>query len=174
MPQPEAPDARIDLSAFDRAEPADAAAMIAPCCPSLRWGDQLVHGRPHGSLADITSASDVAIAELDWSDIEQALAAHPRIGDRAKGADRESEWSRQEQSAAATPEVPTQDAVRAGNVAYEQRFGHVFLICATGKSTEDILAALRQRLVNAPEVEREIVRDELTQIVRLRLAKTFR
>jgi 2-oxo-4-hydroxy-4-carboxy-5-ureidoimidazoline decarboxylase len=174
MPLPETPNARIAVRAFDRATPAAAAAMIAPCCASLRWSEQLVHGRPHGSLAGITGASDSAIAELSWSDIEQALAAHPRIGDRATGADRESQWSRQEQSAAATPEVPTEDAVRTGNVAYEQRFGHIFLICATGRSAQDILAALKRRLVNPAEIEREIVRDELTQIVRLRLAKLFR
>jgi 2-oxo-4-hydroxy-4-carboxy-5-ureidoimidazoline decarboxylase len=158
---------------FDRATPADAAAMIAPCCASLRWIDELVARRPHASLGGVNDASDAAIAGLDWSDIEQALVAHPRIGDRAKGAGRETAWSRQEQSAAATPEEGTQAALVAGNVDYERRFGHVFLICATGKSAEDVLAALTQRLDNTPEVEREIVRDELAQIVRLRLAKLF-
>ncbi|MDT4963220.1 MAG: 2-oxo-4-hydroxy-4-carboxy-5-ureidoimidazoline decarboxylase [Pseudonocardiales bacterium] len=163
----------VGLPGFDRATPDDAAALIAPCCASVRWIDELVARRPHGTLAGITDASDAAIADLSWSAIEQALGAHPRIGDRAKGADRESAWSRQEQSAAATPEASTQAALVAGNVEYERRFGHVFLICATGKSVEDVLAALTQRLGNSPEAEREIVRDELTQIVRLRLAKLF-
>jgi 2-oxo-4-hydroxy-4-carboxy-5-ureidoimidazoline decarboxylase len=148
----------VGLPGFDRATPDDAAALIAPCCASVRWIDELVARRPHGTLAGIT---------------EQALGAHPRIGDRAKGADRESAWSRQEQSAAATPEASAQAALVAGNVEYERRFGHVFLICATGKSVEDVLAALTQRLGNSPEAEREIVRDELTQIVRLRLTKLF-
>jgi 2-oxo-4-hydroxy-4-carboxy-5-ureidoimidazoline decarboxylase len=174
MSQPAARDARIEVSAFDQAAPAGAAAMLAPCCASLRWSDQLVHARPHGSLVRITEASDAAIAELEWSDIEQALAAHPRIGDRAQGTDRESAWSRQEQSAAATPATPTQDALLAGNIEYERRFGHVFLICATGRSAEDVLAALTGRLGNAAEAEREVVRGELRQIVQLRLTKTFR
>lgn len=165
---------RVDLADFDWAGVAAGAALLAPCCASRRWIDQLVRGRPHGSLAAITTASDAAIAELGWADIEQALAAHPRIGERAQGADRESAWSRQEQSAAATPEETTIEAVRAGNVEYERRFGHVFLICATGKSGEDVLAALTRRLDNAPAAEREIVRDELRQIVALRLAKTLR
>jgi 2-oxo-4-hydroxy-4-carboxy-5-ureidoimidazoline decarboxylase len=166
-------DGWVGLPEFDRAPPQDAAALIAPCCASVRWIDELVARRPHGSLAGITDASDAAIAALSWSDIEQALAAHPRIGDRTTGADRESVWSRQEQSAAATPEASTRDALVAGNVEYERRFGHVFLICATGKSADDVLEALTRRLDNEPEAEREIVRDELTQIVRLRLAKVF-
>jgi 2-oxo-4-hydroxy-4-carboxy-5-ureidoimidazoline decarboxylase len=168
-----AADAGVGVLDFDRATPADAAALIAPCCASRRWIDELVGRRPHGSLAGITAASEAVLADVHWPDIEQALAAHPRIGDRAKGAGRESAWSRQEQSAAAAPEEATQEALRAGNVEYEQRFGHVFLICATGKSADGVLAALTRRLNNTPEREREIVRDELTQIVRLRLAKLF-
>ncbi len=147
--------------------------MIEPCCASLRWVEHVVLGRPYGTLAALTAASDAAIAELSWPGVEQALAAHPRIGDRATGADRESVWSRQEQSAAATPEDSTLEALRGGNVEYEQRFGHVFLICATGLSAEDILAKLTQRLDNGQETEREIVRGELAKIVRLRLAKAF-
>jgi 2-oxo-4-hydroxy-4-carboxy-5-ureidoimidazoline decarboxylase len=166
-------DGWVGMPDFDRATPADAAALIAPCCASVRWIDALVARRPHGSLAAITDASDAAISGLTWSDIEQALAAHPRIGDRAQGADRESAWSRQEQSAAATPQASTHATLVAGNVEYERRFGHVFLICATGKSAEDVQTALTRRLDNAAEAEREIVRDELTQIVRLRLAKLF-
>jgi 2-oxo-4-hydroxy-4-carboxy-5-ureidoimidazoline decarboxylase len=167
-------DGRVALAEFDRARGADAARMISACCASRRWVGALVLGRPHGSLATICAASDAAIAELSWPDIEQALAAHPRIGDRATGTDRESAWSRQEQSAAATPATRTQDGLRAANIDYEQRFGHVFLICATGLSAPDVLGALRQRLGNAPEAEREVVREQLGQIVRLRLAKTLR
>lgn len=167
-------DGRIEVRAFDRADVAAAAQVIAPCCASQRWIARLVASRPHCDLAGITSASDATVAELAWADLEQALAAHPRIGDRASGAERESAWSRQEQSAAAPPARRTRDALRAGNVEYERRFGHVFLICATGKSAADVLAALTQRLDNPRGAEREVVRDELRAIVRLRLAKTFR
>lgn len=169
-----AADGRVAVAVFDHADAAQAAEMIAPCCASLSWVEQLVRDRPHHSVEAITVASDAAVADLQWPDIEQALAAHPRIGERAQGADRESAWSRQEQSAAATPGTTTQDALLAGNLDYEQRFGHVFLICATGKSAEDVLAALTARLNNRPDTERDIVRRELRQIVRLRLAKTLR
>jgi 2-oxo-4-hydroxy-4-carboxy-5-ureidoimidazoline decarboxylase len=164
----------VNVPEFDRAAAAEAGALIAPCCASQRWIEQLVSGRPYGSLAGVTAASDAALAGLNCPDLEQALAAHPRIGDRARGADRESAWSRQEQSGAATPEQTTQEALRTGNIEYEQRFGQVFLICATDKSADEILAALTRRLANTPETERDVVRDELTQIVRLRLAKVLR
>jgi 2-oxo-4-hydroxy-4-carboxy-5-ureidoimidazoline decarboxylase len=166
--------APIDVSVFDQVPPAEAAAMISPCCASLRWNDELVRTRPHGSLERLVEASAAAISGLSWLDIEQALTAHPRIGERAEGADREAAWSRQEQSAAATPEAPVQAALHAGNVEYERRFGHVFLIFATGRTAADVLAALRERLGNAPEAEREVVREELLQIVQLRLEKAFR
>lgn len=174
MPDISCGDTRVDMGDFDRAGPAEAASMIAPCCASLRWIDQLVQGRPHVALDAIATASDAAIEQLSWPDVEQALAAHPRIGDRVPGAERESVWSRQEQSAAAATAVSTEQALLAGNVEYEQRFAHVFLICATGKSAEEVLDALTGRLGNEPEAERAVVRDELAQIVRLRLAKTFR
>jgi len=174
MSQRTAADGRVEVRVFDEAPVGPAAELIAACCASRHWIDALIRTRPHGSLDRLCTESDGAIAALTWMDLEQALAGHPRIGERAQGADQESAWSRQEQSAAATPEQGTKDAVRAGNLEYERRFGHVFLICATGKSAEDVLDALRLRLDNPPEVERELVRDELGQIVRLRLGKTFR
>lgn len=200
----------VPVAALDRTPAADAAAMLSPACASTRWIRRLVDGRPYDSLDRLIAASDAAIGALSWPDIEEALAAHPRIGNRAPtgagepaadppqapesqpsagsppaaespggesqapGEDREAAWSQQEQAgaAAATPDV--QAALRAGNLAYETRFGHIFLICATGQSATDMLAALRQRLSNEPGAEREIVRDELRRIVRLRLAKAFR
>ena len=102
------------------------------------------------------------------------LASHPRIGERAAADSREGGWSRQEQSGAAGAAEQVRRELAAGNAAYEQRFGHVFLICATGLSAEAMLAALRSRLRNDPIAEREVVRGELVKIVRLRLAKAFR
>src|ERR1022692_1840226 len=148
------------VAELDRATARDAAGLLQPSCASTRWIERLVNGRPHGSLSRLAAASDAAIAHLGWPDIEQALAAHPRIGDGAPGnaqeawggtqgaprSDRESSWSRQEQ---------------AGTAEYEERFGHVFLICATGRSAGEILSALRGRLGNCPVAEHEVVRAEL-------------
>jgi 2-oxo-4-hydroxy-4-carboxy-5-ureidoimidazoline decarboxylase len=110
---------------------------------------------------------------LSWDDILQALAAHPRIGERAAGAGREAAWSRAEQAGAGAATIETQEDLVVGNVAYEERFGYVFLICATGLSAEAMLFALRERLGNDPDSEREVVRVELNKIVDLRLGKAF-
>jgi 2-oxo-4-hydroxy-4-carboxy-5-ureidoimidazoline decarboxylase len=164
----------LDVAALDRLDPGSAAAVLLPCCAAARWAGALAAGRPYGSLAALTVASDAAIAALDWADIEQALAAHPRIGQPPRGEGRESAWSAREQSAAAAAGDADRALLASGNAEYEQRFGHVFLICATGKPAAQVLAALRERLGNDPAAEREVVRRELAAIAALRLAKAFR
>jgi 2-oxo-4-hydroxy-4-carboxy-5-ureidoimidazoline decarboxylase len=176
-------DGRVPVADLDRATAATAAGLLRPSCASARWIERMVSGRPHGSLPALMAASDGTIAALGWPDIEHALAAHPRIGARLpdRGAppdqedrdDREAAWSRQEQSGTRDAGPDVQAGLRAGNTAYTERFGHVFLICATGMSAASMLAALQARLGHDPATEREVVRDELTKIVRLRLAKSF-
>jgi 2-oxo-4-hydroxy-4-carboxy-5-ureidoimidazoline decarboxylase len=164
--------ALVEIARFDGLARADAAELLRPCCASTRWVREVVSGRPYGSLRRLIDASNDVLADLAWSDVAQALAAHPRIGDRVTGGDRESAWSRQEQAGAADSTVTEQ--LLAGNLAYETRFGHVFLICATGRSPQGMLAELQRRLDNPPEAERAVVRAELREIVRLRLIKSFR
>ncbi|UQX88200.1 2-oxo-4-hydroxy-4-carboxy-5-ureidoimidazoline decarboxylase [Jatrophihabitans telluris] len=167
----------IAVAEFDQAPAPDAAAELVPCCASRRWVSQLVKGRPYASLTALAAASDALLKSLDWQELSEALAAHPRIGDHGgggAGGNREASWSRQEQSSTATAGDEVRARLREANIAYEQRFGHVFLICATGLSAEDMLASLRSRLDNDPVAEREVVRAELGKIVKLRLAKTFR
>ncbi|NAS22761.1 2-oxo-4-hydroxy-4-carboxy-5-ureidoimidazoline decarboxylase [Herbidospora sp. NEAU-GS84] len=145
---------------------------LLACCASARWADG-VAGRPYADLAALLDRSDAVLAMLNWADVEEALAAHPRIGDRSGGGSRESAWSREEQSGTAAAEEDVLRRLRAGNAAYEERFGHVYLVCATGKSAPEMLAILEDRLGNVPEKERMVVRDELGKIVRLRLAKLW-
>ncbi len=156
------------LDGFNVAEPAAAEHDLLACCASRRWADEVLARRPYPDLAALRSLSARVLAELDWADVEQALAAHPRIGERSAGATPEAAWSRAEQAGA----TPSDDLV-AGNVVYEERFGHVFLICATGLSGEEMLTALRTRLGNDPATERDVVREELRKIVDLRLGKAF-
>ncbi|MEU8124137.1 2-oxo-4-hydroxy-4-carboxy-5-ureidoimidazoline decarboxylase [Spirillospora sp. NPDC049024] len=143
---------------------------LAACCASRRWV-AAVAGRSYADLAALRAASRRALDELDWPDVEEALAAHPRIGDRVGGGSREARWSRGEQAGAAGAAADVQDALTAGNRAYEERFGHVFLIRAAGRSALEMLGALRERLGNDPEAERDVVRRELAEIVDLRLAR---
>jgi 2-oxo-4-hydroxy-4-carboxy-5-ureidoimidazoline decarboxylase len=209
---------RVPVADLDRATAATAAALLRPSCASARWIERLVSGRPYETLPALVAASDATIGALGWPDVEQALAAHPRIGDRTPsgpaggggpqpgdaasgrpapeaaasgrlgpeaaaggragprpaGGNREAAWSRQEQSGTRDAPADVRAGLRAGNAAYEERFGHVFLICATGMSAASMLAALQARLGHDPAREREVVRDELMKIVRLRLAKAFR
>jgi 2-oxo-4-hydroxy-4-carboxy-5-ureidoimidazoline decarboxylase len=183
-------DDRVPVADLDRATAATAAGLLRPACASARWIERMVSGRPHGSLPALVAASGATIATLGWPDIEYALAAHPRIGarlpdpggppnqdappDQGVPQDLEAAWSRQEQSGTRDASPDAQAGLRAGNAAYEERFGHVFLICATGMSAASMLAALQARLGHDPATEREVVRGELTKIVRLRLAKSFR
>lgn len=151
--------------------PDEARAELRACCASGRWVGAVVAGRPYGTWSEVTAAAEAQLKWLRWSDVLEALDAHPRIGRRAEGPCREAAWSRQEQSAAADGADEVRRALVAGNVEYEDRFGHVFLICATGKPMDVILAALRERLGNDPAAEQQIVRAELAAIVRLRLER---
>jgi 2-oxo-4-hydroxy-4-carboxy-5-ureidoimidazoline decarboxylase len=144
---------------------------LRACCASRRWLEVMLAGEPYADLDEACDTSDRAITGLAWADVEDALAAHPRIGQRPAGDGREARWSRGEQSAATAGGTHLAGELVEGNRAYERRFGHVFLVCATGLSAEKVLASLRGRLDNDPATERDVVREELRKIVRLRLAK---
>ncbi|XRQ04145.1 2-oxo-4-hydroxy-4-carboxy-5-ureidoimidazoline decarboxylase [Actinomadura welshii] len=145
-------------------------AELAACCASRRWL-AAVAAAPRGDLAALRETSRRVLRELEWADVEEALAAHPRIGERAEGRTREAGWSREEQSGVAGAEADLRAALVEGNRAYEQRFGHVFLIRASGRSALEMLRELRERLGNDAETERRVVRAELAEIVDLRLAR---
>ncbi|MGQ0837820.1 2-oxo-4-hydroxy-4-carboxy-5-ureidoimidazoline decarboxylase [Actinokineospora sp.] len=159
------------LTTFNTAAPPDATADLLACCASHRWAAEIVAGRPYRDFGQLAEVSAKTLAGLDWTDVREALDAHPRIGDRAAGAGREAGWSRAEQSAAATADDRVRADLVAGNIRYEEQFGHVFLICATGLSAATVLANLRRRLGNDSVAERDEVRAELGRIVALRLGK---
>ena len=150
---------------------AQAQELLASCCGARAWVDRMAAGRPYAGLDALLDAGDRAVAELDRDGLAEALAAHPRIGQRAAGASTEAAWSRQEQAAVGGAAGEVQAALAEGNRAYEERFGHVFLIRADGRSAGEILAALRERLGNDPDTEWREVAEELRQITRLRLER---
>jgi 2-oxo-4-hydroxy-4-carboxy-5-ureidoimidazoline decarboxylase len=164
----------VGMAEFDAAPLADAAAELHACCASRRWIVGVLAERPYRNLAALITTSDRVLTQLEWPDVEEALAAHPRIGQRISGDGPEADWSRAEQSGVRLADPALDAELREGNGAYEQRFGHVFLISATGLSASAMLDALRSRLPNSIEVERDVVQAELGKIVRLRLAKAFR
>jgi len=143
----------------------EAAALLLGCCAAPGWARQVAAGRPYATVADLLAAADAAWAAREPGDLDAAMAGHPRIGER-----RLSGFSRHEQSGIGR-DPGTAAALREANAAYEDRFGHVFLICATGRGPGDILAELRRRMANDPDTERAVAAAEIGKINAIRLRK---
>ncbi|GAB3821688.1 2-oxo-4-hydroxy-4-carboxy-5-ureidoimidazoline decarboxylase [Kribbella italica] len=158
----------MDLRAFNAVPAERLRPMLSACCDVDRWVDGVLAGRPYDDLAALTEVADRTASTFDDAEVDTALAAHPRIGDRASGESTEASWSRAEQSGVGEE---ARDALAEGNRSYEARFGRVFLICATGLSAAEMLASLRERLGHDDAAERTVVRDELRKIAVLRLTK---
>jgi len=160
---------RLDALPEDRA-----AEELRACCAADAWVRTMVDSRPFGSLETAFACSDAAIQAMDDTALDQALAAHARIGERREGTSREAGWSRDEQACALAAGDDLQAQLEEGNRSYEERFGHVFLIRAAGRSAEEMYAALQARLAHDATTERSVVRHELADIVRLRLTRLVR
>ena len=154
----------MTLASFNTAATEDAVALMLSCCASRRFADAMAAGRPYSSLAAAEGATQAVFESLTWDDVLEAMSAHPRIGARVHGQ------SAAEQSGVADS---SRTALAAGNARYEERFGHVFLICATGLSGEQMQAALEARLGNDPSTERAVATAELEKITVLRVAKAL-
>jgi OHCU decarboxylase len=157
------------LEAFNRAGREEAIAFLRPCLDVDRWCADLADGRPYGSVDELVAAAEVAASPLTSAEVEGALAHHPRIGERPTGAGAEAAMSRAEQAGVDPADAEVAAALAAGNRAYEERFGRVFLIRAAGRSSRDILDALTERLAHTPDEEEPVVADQLRQIAVLRL-----
>ncbi|GAA5053320.1 2-oxo-4-hydroxy-4-carboxy-5-ureidoimidazoline decarboxylase [Thermocatellispora tengchongensis] len=152
--------------------PAGAAeAELRACCASSAFAARVAAGRPYAGVAALLDAAGAAVSGLEWPEVLQALAAHPRIGERARGPGREAAWSRREQAGAAGADARVLAELAAGNRAYEERFGHVYLVCATGLTAGEMLERLRARLGNDEDAERRVVREELAKITEIRLRR---
>jgi len=155
------------LAAFNAAPVPDAEREMLACCASSTFAATIASGRPYPDAGALRAAVDAAFTRLSWDDILESLSGHPRIGDRATGV------SAAEQSGAASAADQVRQALAEGNRAYEERFDHVFLICASGRSGQEMLDQLRARLGNDPEAERAVVRAELLKITQLRLTEVL-
>src|SRR6266536_1210724 len=161
------PQASATLGSFNAAPAQDAERTVLACCASRTFATAIAGGRPYPDAAALMAAIDTAFEALTWDDIVESIDGHPRIGDRAgSGA-----MSAAEQSGAAAASDQVRQGLADGNLGYEQRFGHIFLICASGLSGQEMLAQLRARLDNDKEAERTVVRAELRKITRLRMTK---
>jgi allantoicase len=162
------------LEQFNRLPRQSAMRLLLDCCGSKKWAHQMVGRRPFASEPEFMGAAGSIWSALTRKDWLEAFLHHPPIGEtraQAKQSVTASRWSSNEQSLAqkATPEILQELASQ--NRAYSEKFGYVFLICATGKSSEEILKALRQRLPNDPDTELLVAAEEQRKITRLRLEK---
>jgi 2-oxo-4-hydroxy-4-carboxy-5-ureidoimidazoline decarboxylase len=153
--------------------PAEAArqALLA-CCGSSSWAERMRAGRPYSSPQDAIRQSNVIIATMTVTDLAEALAGHPRIGARTEtgaGSARSAEWSRQEQALVSAADADTARELAESNLEYERRFGHIYLVCASGRTGKQLLALLRSRLRNDTRTEWQVVRSELQKINEIRL-----
>ncbi|MFF9897967.1 2-oxo-4-hydroxy-4-carboxy-5-ureidoimidazoline decarboxylase [Streptomyces longispororuber] len=155
------------LARFNTLDEAAARTALHEACASAAWGGKLLARRPFATTEALYAASDAAMAELTAADLAEAMAGHPPIG-RPKPGDPASARE-QRGMAGASEELKAQ--MLELNLAYQEKFGHVFLICATGRTGEQMRDAVQERLGNSPEREREIVRAELGKINRIRLAR---
>ncbi|OUE23854.1 OHCU decarboxylase [Clavibacter michiganensis] len=137
------------------------------------WASTLAAGRPYGTVEELSRAASAAADAWTWPEVMAALAEHPRIGQRAAETNRAASSSAFEQAASARSDPDTTAAIRAGNVAYEDRFGWVFLIRAAGRSAPEILLELQRRSRNGVADEQVEVREALRDIALLRIGRAF-
>ena len=152
----------------------EAAREILPCCGSGTWAASMALKRPMGEEAALLAASDEiwrGLGEADWL---EAFENHPRIGEaRAEKASAAqfSTWSAQEQQEASAADEAVKTALKWGNREYERKFGRIFIVCATGKSANEILEILQRRLHNDEATELQQAAEEQRQIMHIRLKK---
>ncbi|WP_312242922.1 2-oxo-4-hydroxy-4-carboxy-5-ureidoimidazoline decarboxylase [Pantoea sp.] len=163
----------MDIDRFNQLSDADAEAAIAHCVAIPAWRRALAQARPFASVAALLAQGERLAQMWQAAELNQALAAHPRIGERANGAEKEASLSRREQSAMQQADSALQQAMRQSNLDYEQRFGRVFLIRAKGRSGEEMLAELRRRLNNDEKSEQQEALSQLREITLLRLKETM-
>lgn len=159
----------LGLAAFNSLQPEQAESILTACCSSSRWARLVVDGRPYPTVDEVCRAADAALHVLAERDIDEALDGHPRIGERPSAS--HSVWSNQEQAGISNAAADVHAALADRNRLYEERFGHVYLVCATGRNAEELLATLNDRLGNDPATERRVVRTELAKINRIRLER---
>lgn len=167
-------DHRTGVERFNRLSVAQAHKALLDCCGSKKWVDQVIAHRPFTNAAQLIVVSEKAWSALERNDWLEAFGHHPAIGAKrmkAKQSETAQRWSAGEQSAAQKISADSLVALAAANQAYHAKFGHVFLICATGKMSEEILGSLQQRLTNDPEAEWRNAAEEQRKITRLRLEK---
>ncbi len=164
------------LDAWNKADDATAFDAMIACCGAKRWAAAMVALRSIGSVFELSEAADRVWATMRESDWMEAFACHPRIGERppwrtAHAVAKSAAWSKQEQSSASSAAENVLAEIAEGNAQYEQRFGFTYIVCATGKTAEEMLAILKRRLASNRDAELREAAEQQRQITQIRLGK---
>ena len=161
------------LAEWNRAVADEAWLAMIACCGAKRWAAAMVEQRPFASIVDLSEAADRTWSEMQEPDWLEAFACHPRIGERkvAHVSAQSAAWSRQEQSAAASATERVLSELAEGNALYEERFGFTYIVCATGRSADEMLGILQRRLTNDRAEESREAAEQQRQILQIRLGK---
>jgi OHCU decarboxylase len=156
------------LAAWNEADKYRAMDAMLACCAARRWAQAMVALRPYSSAESLSLTADEVWSTMEEPDWMEAFTAHPRIGEREPTA---SAWSQQEQSSTAGAAQHVLAELAQRNAQYEQAFGFTYIVCATGKSAEEMLASLCRRLTNDRETELREAAEQQRQIMQIRLGK---
>lgn len=164
----------MDLESLNSLPAAEAEQALLQCCGSTRWAREIANARPYESLESLTRTANDVWWSLEPGDWLEAFRSHPKIGEKRAAADvsaQSRQWSGHEQAALNNASRDTVDSLATLNRAYEQKFGFIFIICATGKTSDQMLSALRDRLDHDAATELRIAATEQSNITELRLKK---
>ena len=162
------------LDELNRTAPETATARFLDCCGSQNWARKMTVARPFAGVAELIKKAAQIWFNLDAEDWLEAFAAHPKIGARKAAPKQQiqsAEWSRGEQSGTQTAAESVLEALAEANRLYEKKFGYIFIVCATGKSADEMLDICRRRLENDADTEIRIAAEEQRKITEIRLRK---
>jgi 2-oxo-4-hydroxy-4-carboxy-5-ureidoimidazoline decarboxylase len=160
------------LARWNSLDTESATREILPCCGSQAWAAALTTNRPLANEAELLAASNTIWLSLPEDAWQEAFDSHPRIGQRhaqTHATEESLRWSAQEQRAALSQDASAKLALEEANRRYEQRFGRIFILCASGKSASEILSILEARINNDPQTELHEAAEQQRQITQLRL-----
>ena len=159
------------LEQINRAGRTEAESMFRDCCGSKRWAGLMTLARPFESEEELLNSGDAIWKDLRDADWIEAFSAHPKIGERKAATARSVEWSAGEQAGMDSAEETVKRLLAAANQAYYEKFGFIFIVCATGKTAEEMLDLCRTRLLNDPQTEIRNAAAEQQKITEIRLRK---
>jgi 2-oxo-4-hydroxy-4-carboxy-5-ureidoimidazoline decarboxylase len=161
------------LDAWNKADEETAMLAMLACCGAKPWASAMVALRPIESVIELSDAADKVWATMTEDDWLEAFACHPRIGERQTAAKqvKTAAWSQQEQSPVAAADANVLAELAAGNARYEEKFGFTHIVCATGKTADEMLAILKRRLANDRAAELREAAEQQRQITQIRLGK---